>query len=258
MKKITALFLALLMLLTVFTGCGSKEDNTLTVGFDANFPPFGYMGDDGEYTGFDLEMAAEVAKRLGMELKLQPIDWNSKDFELESGNIDCIWNGFTMNDREDLYTWTDAYMDNSQVVVVRKDSGITSLKDLAGKTVMVQKESSAQSALAEDEFKDLVASFGEYLTCAEYNSAFMDLESKAIHAIAMDIGVANFQIDGRTDKFMILEETIADEQYGVGFLLGNTELRDKVQNTLMEMVKDGTFATISKKWFGYDVCILGK
>ena len=170
--------------------------DTFTVGFDQDFPPFGYVGDDGEFTGFDIEMATECAKRMGKEVVLQPIDWDAKDMELESGTIDCIWNGFTVNGREDQYTWSDSYMDNTQVVITKKDSGITTLADLAGKIVEVQKESSAQSALEDEDHTELLASFGDFLQVAEYNTAFMDLESGAVDAIAIDIGVANFQLEG--------------------------------------------------------------
>ncbi len=234
----------------------ASDGKTFTVGFDQDFPPFGYVGDDGEFTGFDIEMATECAKRMGREIVLQPIDWDAKDMELESGTIDCIWNGFTMNGREDQYTWSDSYMDNTQVVITKKDSGITALSDLAGKIVEVQKESSAQSALEDEDHTELLASFGEFLQVAEYNTAFMDLESGAVDAIAIDIGVANFQLEGKEDDYIILDEVISSEQYAVGFLKGNEALRDEVQNTLMEMVDDGVFAEISDKYFGYDVCTL--
>jgi len=280
MKKFLLPFLTALLVLCMLTGCTSgtpagatpaattpaaatsaasgAQTTTLTVGFDQNFPPYGYVDDKGEFAGFDIDLAKEAAKRMGYELVLQPIDWDAKDLELSSGAINCIWNGFTINGREDDYTWTDAYMDNSQVFVVRAGAGIVSFDDLAGKTVAVQTDSSAQTALAGDDYKTLVASFGSYITCADYNTAFMDLEAGAVDAIAMDIGVAKFQITGREDKFVILDKVITDEQYGVGFLLGNTELRDKVQKTLEEMAADGTFAKISEQWFGYDVCIIGK
>ena len=231
---------------------------TFTVGFDQDFPPMGFVGDDGEYTGFDLELAKEVADRLGLEFVPQPIAWDAKDMELSSGTIDCIWNGFTMNGREDAYTWSEPYMDNSQVVVVKKDSGINTLADLAGKVVEVQKESAAETALNDEEHADLMASFAQLLSVGEYNTAFMDLESGAVDAVAIDIGVAQFQIEGKEDQYQILDETISSEQYAVGFFLGNTALRDEVQSTLLEMVEDGTFAEISNKYFGYDVCTLGK
>lgn len=240
------------------TANAGKENggDTFTVGFDQDFPPFGYVGDDGEFTGFDIEMATECAKRMGKEIVLQPIDWDAKDFELESGTIDCIWNGFTMNGREDAYTWSDSYMDNTQVVITKKDSGIEALADLSGKIVEVQKESSAQSALEDEDHTELLASFGQFLQVAEYNTAFMDLESGAVDAIAIDIGVANFQLEGKEEDYVILDEVISSEQYAVGFLKGNETLRDEVQDTLMEMVEDGTFAAISEKYFGYDVCTL--
>jgi polar amino acid transport system substrate-binding protein len=236
----------------------NTDDNTITVGFDQDFPPFGYVGDDGEFTGFDIEMATECVKRMSKEIVLQPINWDAKDMELEAGTIDCIWNGFTINGREDQYTWTKAYMDNSQVIVVKADSGIQSLSDLAGKVVEVQKESSAQTALEDEDHVDLLASFGQFLTVDQYNTAFMDLEAGAVDAIAIDIGVAKFQIQGKEDKFTILEEQISTEQYGVGFLKGNDELKNQVEATLTEMAEDGTFAEISNKYFGYDVCILGE
>ncbi len=263
MKKIVVIMM-ILMLVFSMTACSSKaseETNTeskgtFTVGFDQDFPPMGFVGDDGEFTGFDLDLAAEVAKRLDLELVLQPIAWDAKDMELESGNIDVVWNGFTINGREESYTWTDAYMANNQVFVVREDAGISTLDDLAGKVVVVQADSSAEAALAED--PDLVETFEELMTAADYNGALMDLESGAVDAVGMDDIVASYQIEKRGDKFIILEESLAAEEYGVGFLLGNDELRDKVQSTLEDMAADGTMAEISESWFGKDITTIGK
>lgn len=229
---------------------------TLIVGFDQDFPPMGFMGDNGEYTGFDLELAKEVAERLGLEYAAQPIAWDSKDMELEAGNIDCIWNGFTMTGREDDYTWSERYMANTQVFVVAKDSGIASQADLAGKIVECQVDSSAEAALKE--VPDLTATFKQLLTTADYNSAFMDLEQGAVDAIAMDVIVAGYQIQQRNADFIILEDSLSAEEYGVGFKKGNTELRDKVQATLEEMAADGTLKSVSEKWFGEDVTTIGK
>ncbi len=258
MKKKMSLLVAACLALTL-TACGSKsEGRTFTVGFDAEFPPYGYMDDNGEYVGFDLDLAEEVCKRNGWELVKRPIDWNSKDMELTSGNIDCIWNGFTMNGREDDYTWSDPYIDNSQVFVVAKDSGIATMADLAGKAVGVQADSSALSALNEEtnsELKDSFASLTEY---ADYNTAFMDLEAGALDAVAMDIGVANYQIASRGDGYVILDEKLSTEQYAVGFKLGNEELRDTVNKTLLEMVDDGTFMKIAGEWGVADTVCLGK
>lgn len=231
---------------------------TFTVGFDQDFPPMGFVGDNGEYTGFDLELAQEVAKRLGLEFVPQPIAWDAKDMELNSGTIDCIWNGFTMNGREDDYTWSTPYMDNSQVFVVTADSGIENFADLAGKIVEVQADSSAEAALKDND--ELTGTFGTLQTTPDYNTAFMDLEMGAVDAIAMDVIVAGYQIEQRDDgdKYVVLEETLASEEYGIGFKKGNEELRDQVQTVLEEMAADGTLAEVSNKWFGRDVTTIGK
>lgn len=237
---------------------GAAAGGTFTVGFDQDFPPMGFVGDDGEYTGFDLDLAKEVAGRLGLEFVPQPIAWDAKDMELNSGTIDCIWNGFTINGREDGYTWTDPYMDNSQVFVVAADSGITAPADLAGKIVEVQADSSAEAALKDK--PELADTFGTLQTTPDYNTAFMDLEMGAVDAIAMDVIVAGYQLEQRDDgdKYVILDESLASEKYGVGFKKGNTELKDKVQATLEEMAADGTLEKISNDWFGRDVTIIGK
>ena len=274
MKKRATLLLALAMLATtVLAGCGSKEDKsadnkkedkkeakvenddeTLIVGFDASFPPYGYKDDDGEYVGFDLELAQEVCDRNDWKLVKQPIDWDAKDMEIDSGTIDCIWNGFTMNGREDEYTWSDPYIDNKQVIVVATDSGINSFDDLSGKLVETQADSSALAALQGDQ-KELAGTFGSLTEIAEYKTAFMDLESGACDAIAMDIGVAYYQINSRKnpDDYKVLDEEISSEQYAVGFKLGNEELRDKVQATLDEMAEDGTVAKIAEKYEDFGV-----
>ena len=229
---------------------------TLIVGFDQDFPPMGFVGDNGEYTGFDLDLAKEVASRLGLEYKAQPVAWDSKDMELESGNIDCIWNGFTITGREDDYIWTTPYMANKQVFVVANDSDIKSQADLAGKVVEVQADSSAEAALKENQ--DLANTFGQLLTTPDYNTAFMDLEQGAVDAVAMDVIVAGYQIKQRNADFKILDDSLSEEEYGIGFKKGNTELRDKVQGALEEMAADGTLAKISDEWFGEDVTTIGK
>ena len=238
------------------TAAAEAAGGTLIVGFDQDFPPMGFVGDNGEYTGFDLDLAKEVASRLGLEYKAQPIAWDSKDMELESGNIDCIWNGFTITGREDDYTWTIPYMANKQVFVVANDSDIKSQADLAGKVVEVQADSSAEAALKENQ--DLANTFGQLLTTPDYNTAFMDLEQGAVDAVAMDVIVAGYQIKQRNADFKILDDSLSEEEYGIGFKKGNTELRDKVQGALEEMAADGTLAKISDEWFGEDVTTIGK
>ena len=276
MKKLIAVMTVLCLCAALLAGCGAAsssapaseaasgtEATTFPVGFDAAFPPCGYLDTTTqEYVGFDLDLAAEVCARNGWELVKQPIDWDSKDMELSSGTIDCIWNGFTMNGREDKYTWSVPYVDNSQVVVVAADSGIAALADLAGKVVNVQADSSALAALtgedASEENQALAASFASLEQVADYNTAFMNLEAGVVDAIAMDVGVAKYQIEQRGDAYVILDETIASEQYGVGFLLGNEELRDQVQATLFEMLDDGTFAEIAETWGLTDSVCLSK
>ena len=288
MKKTLALVIAALIAVSVvFAGCGSnggnssKADDTSSeaaktaatvtedggtkfiVGFDAEFPPYGYKDEKtGEYTGFDLELAQEVCNRLGWEYVAQPIEWDSKDMELNSGTISCIWNGFTIQGREDQYTWSVPYVDNSQVVVVKKDSGIKKLGDLKGKTVVVQADSSALHALTDKDAtkanKQLAASFADLQQVDNYNTAFMNLESGAVDAICMDIGVASYNVENKGDDYVILEEQIASEQYGVGFKKGNEALKDTVEKTLLEMAKDGKFAEIAEKYKLTDAVCLGK
>ena len=284
MKRATGFAAVLMAAAMVFTmaGCGSSKDadtsakketktedskdkensdKQFIVGFDAEYPPYGYKDDNGEYVGFDLDLAQEVCARNGWELVKQPIDWDSKDMELNSGSIDCIWNGFTMTGREDDYTWSKPYVDNSIVVVVKEGSGIEKKEDLAGKVVAVQADSSGLAALTDEEDNEenlkLAASCSDLQQVADYNTAFMNLEAGAVDAIVVDIGVADYQLESRTG-FAMLDDKIRTEQYAVGFKLGNEELRDQVQNTLDEMLKDGTFDDIAKKWDLSDMVCLGK
>ena len=257
MKRFFALGLSLVMLVTMLSACSSSEKKEqFVVGFDQEFPPMGFVDDDGSYVGFDLDLAKEVADRLDMEYVAQPIAWDSKDQELESGNVDCIWNGFTINGREDDYTWTDAYMNNDQIVLVNPDSGITTLADLEGKTVCVQKDSSGLAALTDN--TELSDTFGDIVQVDSYLNAIMELESGAVDAVVMDELVAYYECDAAEGEFVILDESVSSEQYGVGFLLGNTELRDKVQKALEDMAEDGTLAEISIKWFGEDITTIEK
>ena len=264
MKKIISTILSILLIISI-VACGNKNvssDNNSTekkrfvVGFDAEYPPYGYLNDNGEYTGFDLELAEEVCKRLGYELVKQPIDWDSKDMELNSGSIDCIWNGFTVTGRENNYTWSIPYVDNSIVVVVNSDSSIKELADLSGKTVIVQAGSSGLSALLDEsvpEIIDLKNSFKDLLQCQDYNSAFMNLESGLVDAIVVDIGVAKFQLNNKKDQFRMLDSDISKEQYAIGFKKGNTELKDIVEKTVIDMYKDGTFMNIAKKYDSFSL-----
>ena len=227
----------------------TNDENTFIVGFDAEFPPYGYKDDSGNYTGFDLDLAKEVCERNNWTFVPQPIDWDAKDAEIDSGSIDCIWNGFTIDGRENDYTWSDPYFDNKQVFIVKSDSGINTIDDLKGKTVETQKDSSALAALQGDN-KTIADSFGTLTEVADYNTAFMDLKSGACDAIAMDIGVGEYDIKNQDnpDDFKVVDQYITTEKYGIGFKKGNDDLKNQVQETLNEMFKDGTVTKIAQKY----------
>ena len=232
---------------------GGDAAMTLTVGFDQSYPPYGFVGDDGEFTGFDLDLAKEVCERNGWELKLDPIDWDAKDALLNSGSINCIWNGFTMEGREDDYTFSEPYMLNEQVVVVKADSGIASHQDLAGKTVMTQVDSAALDVLQnEDEGGQaaLAATFKELQTIGDYNNAFMQLESGMVDAVACDLSIAEYQIAAKPDVYKKLE-SLSTEHYAVGFKLGDDELAKTVSDTLKAMNEDGTVKQLCDKYAEY-------
>lgn len=219
------------------------------VGFDAEYPPYGYLDmATNDYTGFDLELAQELCNRRGWTLVKKPINWDNKDAEIDSGSIDCIWNGMTYTGREALYTWSDPYVNNSIVMCVLADSDIQSLADLAGKVVITQTESSAQTALEGEELAALRATFADLQLNPSYNTCFQDMQAGAVDAIAVDIGVAQYQMKNNPDKFRILDEEVSKEQYAIAFKLGNEELRNQVQETYDEMLADGTVMEIAQHY----------
>lgn len=261
-KKAVAVLMTAVMAMGMVSAVSVQagiEDKTLIVGFDAEYPPYGYMDDDGEYTGFDLELAQAVCDLEGWELEKKPINWDSKDMELNSGNIDCIWNGFTMNGREDDYTWSEPYLNNEQVVVVAADSGIEKLEDLKGKNVVVQAASAALDALNSEDNKELTESFGSLTENPDYNTAFMNIDSGAADAVAVDIGVAKYQLAEREEgKYKILDEPIQTEQYAVGFAKGNEELRDTVWAEVMKLYEAGEIDKLAEQYEVADMLCIGK
>lgn len=222
------------------------------VGFDKSYPPYGFVGDDGQFTGIDLDLAKEVCERNGWELKLEAIDWDAKDALIDSGAITCIWNGFTIEGREKDYAFTEPYMLNEQVIVVKKDSPVTAVEDLAGKTVMTQVDSAALDVLEGEDYAAVTATFGALDTIADYNTAFMQLESGAVDAVACDLSIADYNMAGN-DKYVKLEVPLSSEHYGVGFKKGSTEMADKVTATLKEMYADGTVKQLCEKYAQYGV-----
>lgn len=257
-KKLLLTVITTLLALTLFACSKKDKTNVFVVGFDAEYPPYGYMDENGNYTGFDLELAQEVCKLKGWTFKAQPIVWENKDNELNSGAIDCIWNGFTINGRESLYTWSDPYVDNSQVIVVKTSSGITDFAGLKDKKVAVQAASAALDVLTNSQ-KAISDTFSTLQQFADYNTAFLELEAGSVDAVAMDVGVAQYQIKSRgNDKFMILSESLNAEKYGIGFKLGNTKLRDEVMDALKTLKENGTFDRLAAKYELSDMVCFGK
>lgn len=268
MKRIIVSIAALALAGAALVSCAKKDgaDNSLkavmdkkvlVLGLDDSFPPMGFRDENNEIVGYDIDLAKEVARRMGLELKAQPIDWNAKEQELNTGKIDCIWNGFTITEeRAKVISFTKPYLKNAQVVVVKADAPYKALADLKGKKVGLQAGSSAAGALdAAAEFK---ASLGGVVEFKDNLTALMDLEARGVDAVVMDLLVANDNIVRSGKPYVILSETLAPEDYGVGFRKGDLALTAKVQQTLEEMAKDGTIAKISEKWFKADISTVGK
>lgn len=227
----------------------AANDGVFKIGLDPEFPPMGYRDTEGNYVGFDIDLAKEVAKRLGMEFEAVPINWGAKNMELGTGNIDCIWNGFTMTGREGDYLWTSPYVTNAQVIVVNEKSDIKTAADLAGKVLALQQGSTAENAL--NSRTDIKSSLANTLFVADNVSALNELKAGGVDAVLVDEVVADYYIAKNPGLKVI--DSIAQESYGVGFALGNSALRDKVETTLQEMAKDGTMKKISEQWFGKDI-----
>lgn len=280
MRKVLAMLLAAMMLTAMFAGCGNQKTETkdqgndqkqeqtddsfqkikdkgvFVLGFDENFPPMGFK-EGSEYTGFDIELARALFQRLGIELKLQPIDWKANIMELNSGNVDCLWNGLTITeDRKKEIIFSEPYLKNEQVVVVMDSSPVKTLADLEGKKLGLQSGSSANEALdANEVFK---SSLSEVVPFKDNMTAFMDLESGGLDAVLVDSIVAGYNITTSGKPYRILDEKLAPEEYGIGFRKGDVALRDAVNAELEKMAADGTLAQISTKWFASDITTVGK
>ncbi|MBU5335734.1 amino acid ABC transporter substrate-binding protein [Intestinibacter bartlettii] len=275
MKKLSAIALIfVLMFSTLLGGCSSSskssssgEDTSLdyimykgelVVGLDDSFPPMGYRDDNNNIVGFDIDLAKEVCKRMGIKVKFQPVSWESKEQELSSKNIDCIWNGFGITpEREKVLTFTEPYMSNPQIFVVLANSGIKTEADLKGKVVAAQSGSTAYATIEKNtKLKD---SFKNFIGVEDNVKALMDLEVGGSDAVAMDTVVARYYMTKEPNKYSIIKDTtILDEEMGVGFRKGDNALCKKVEDTLKEMKKDGTLAKISKEWFGEDLTTIGE
>ncbi|WP_433922690.1 amino acid ABC transporter substrate-binding protein [Paenibacillus taichungensis] len=252
MRKQAIFLLLISICMIVVAGCsssGSKDDNAIIVGIDDKFAPMGFRDDKNEIVGFDIDYARAAAEKMGKEITFQPIDWSSKESELNSGRIDLIWNGYTITDeRKDKVLFTKPYLENSQVAVTLADSPITKLDELDGKNVGMQALSSAADALAASPLKDKV-------NASEFPDnvlALTDLKTKRLDAVIIDEVVARYYMSKEEGTFKLLDESLAPEQYGIGVKKGNEELLNQLQKALDELNADGTAAEISTKWFGED------
>lgn len=260
LKRVFTGVLSVALAAVLFAGCsnGKTDGKILKVGLDSSFPPMGFVDNKGDLVGFDIDVAKEAVKLMEGydDVKFIPIDWNAKDTELSSGNIDLIWNGFTMTGLEEKYEWTTAYMNNKQTVVVKEGSAIQTLADLAGKVVVTQEDSSGMKAVEGNEA--VMSSLKKLNKVGDYENALMELESGSADALVVDQIVINYKIAQGKKGLAILEETLGDEEYGVAAKKGNTELRDQVQDALNKLAENGKLAEISTKWFSSDITTINK
>ncbi len=244
MKKMLALLLALAMMLSVASALG----DTFIQGIDPEYPPFTYLGDDGEYTGFDVEICRAACELAGLEYQVFPVDWDNKLIQLDNHECDCVWSGMTILDsmKEAGYIISAPYYDNTQVLVVKADSGIASSADLAGKVVAVQLGTSGE-ALLNGDLAELKGTFSELVTCQSFLMCFTELEGNAVDAVFVDLPVA---VAYTADKpqLAVLNENLGAEQYGIAFRSGDADLCEKIENAVAELVTNGTYAQIAAKY----------
>ena len=255
MKKIFQLFLVLILSALVLSSCSNNtnsdsweelnERGYFILGLDDTFAPMGFKDSNGEFVGFDVELAEEVGKRIGLDVKFQPIDWSLKKTELNAKNIDVIWNGYTITEsRKEKVAFSNPYLDNSQIIVTMSDSNIIKKSDMDGKIVAVQKESSAYDAVIKD--TQFVNSLGEEIIQFDTNNeAFMDLEAKRVDAIVVDEVLARYYMKLRgEEKYSVLQEDFGKEQYGIGMRKEDKILLEKINNAMEEMKNDGTYDSV--------------
>lgn len=225
----------------------------LVMGLDDTFAPMGFRDENGELTGVDVELASAVSDKLGIEIEFQPIDWSTKEMELNNNNIDIIWNGYTITDeRKEQVLFTDAYLDNRQIVVTMADSDINSLADLAGKTVAAQSESSAVNAI--ESMPEIRDTFAELVTLETNDQCLRDLESGRSQAVVADEVLIRYYISQKNQEdYRILDEDFGDEEYGIGVRKGDEALANAINEAFAELKADGTLKEIGEKWFGADI-----
>ncbi len=252
MKRFTALLIALLLLFAL-TACGAEDKPSdggtgFIMGIDPEYPPFSYIGDDGSYTGFDVEVCQAVCDYLGWELTIFGVNWDEKLVQLDSKECDCVWSGMTILDsmKEAGYVISAPYYDNTQVLVVKADSGLSSSADLAGKLVAVQLGTSGEALLGGD-LADLASTFGDVITCESFLKCFTELDGNSVDAVFVDMPVAASYC-AQHEGFTIIDEQLGAEQYGIAFRSGDKELCTQVENAIAALVKDGTYKKIADKY----------
>lgn len=262
MKKIMKLVSLLILIATLVTGCAPKEtsnvnqpasveNQTLIMGLDDTFAPMGFRNEKGEIVGFDIDLAKEVGKRLNMDIQFQPIDWSMKETELNAGNIDLIWNGYTITkERKEKVNFSEPYLANAQIIITLADSTIETIADLSGKVVATQAESSSlDAARAQEGFIDSLKD-GSLIEYATFTEVFNDLESGRSDAIIADEVLARYHMKNKGgEKYKVLVENLGPEEFGIGMRKDDTELLKNINNTLNEMRNDGTYDEIYAKWF---------
>lgn len=260
MKKIFALCMMLILAVTALAGCGSnsaqkEESKKIVVGLDDSFPPMGFKDEKNEIVGFDIDLAKEVAKRLGREVEFKAIDWNSKEAELKSGRVDILWNGLDITDkRKENMLFSEPYMDNRQIVFVAKNGkvAVAGEADLAGKTIGTQSGGTTEEYF--ENKPELKASMKEVKYYPDYINAFMDLENGRLDAVVGDEIIGRYYISKHSDEIQAIDTVIGTvSQFGIAFRKDDQKLRDEVQKVFDEMKADGTVAKISEKWFAKDI-----
>ena len=244
MKKLIAMMLALALTL----GCCTALADTFIHGIDPEYPPFSYLGDDGEYTGFDVEIAKAACEIAGLDYEVFAVDWDNKLIQLDNHECDVIWSGMTILDsmKEAGYVISAPYYDNTQVLVVKKDSGIASSADLAGKVVAVQLGTSGEARLNGD-LADLTATFENLVTCQSFLLCFTELEGNAVDAVFVDLPVATAYVADKED-LVVLNENLGAEQYGLAFRADDAALCAVIEDAVAKLVENGTYAEIAAKY----------
>ena len=265
MKKIAAV--ALLSLGALLAACSKQESapaaaepapasvaavTKIVVGLDDNFPPMGFRDEKNELVGFDIDMAKEAAKRLGLEVEFKPIDWSAKEAELSGKRVDALWNGLTITEeRKQNIAFTAPYMENHQIIVVPANSPIKTKADLAGKVVGAQEGSSAVDAIKKEEA--VFKSFKELKTFGDNVTALMDLTTGRLEAVVVDEVVGRYYVAKKPGDYAVLDDNFGTEEYGVGLRKDDTDLHGKIDKALADMKQDGAAAKIAEQWFGKNI-----